>query len=462
VSSFYISAAHKSSGKTTLSIGLCGALTQQGYSVQAFKKGPDYIDPLWLGKASGRACYNLDFFTTPHAEIASLYQQKASLSQISLIEGNKGLYDGMSVGGEDSNAAMASFLQVPVILVIDCNGITRGIAPLLHGYLNFTDAPVFAGVILNKVAGPRHQEKLEAAVREYTDLCIIGAVRKSSDMQIEERHLGLIPSNEKQASEKIIARLSALVADQVDLSFFTPALKTHNPAVIETPARIVETQCRIGIFQDAAFGFYYPDDLEVLQKCGAELVSIDALADTALPDVDGIFIGGGFPETHLAELSANHSLMSALREYVENNGVVYAECGGLMYLCNDISWQGSTAKMVGLVPGNVIMSKKPQGRGYIKLAETDKMPWPVIDGESTAEISAHEFHYSRIEGLTEDSDYAYEVLRGTGITGKQDGFIYRNLLANYAHMRNVGNNHWAERFISKVIAVKNSTEVENV
>ena len=461
MSQIYISAAHKSSGKTTVTIGLCAALREKGLTVQAFKKGPDYIDPLWLSQASGRNCYNLDFFTTPADEIRKSFIQQRQDAEIAIVEGNKGLFDGMDLHGADSNAAMAQLLETPVVLVINTLGITRGVAPLLLGYQAFAGAPEIAGVILNNIAGARHESKLIAVVEEYTDIPVVGAVRRNALMNIDERHLGLIPSNEQQESLSIINQISEQIKQQVDLELFQSlaVAGAQEPAVETVAVSENKTSCKIGIFRDAAFGFYYPDDLEVLRQAGGELVDIDAIHDTSLPEVDGLFIGGGFPETHMQELSDNQALLQAVRRFIEQDGVVYAECGGLMYLSRSLTWGDKNCKMCGIIPGDVVMHEKPQGRGYIKLLETDKMPWPKVVA-SEGELSAHEFHYSSLENMPEDVDYVYEVTRGHGIDGKHDGFLYRNLLANYAHMRNVGNNHWAERFIAQVQAVKrNATEV---
>lgn len=458
MSQLYISAAHKSSGKTTVTLGLCAALANKGHQVQAFKKGPDYIDPLWLSQASGRACYNLDFYTTPADQIEQLYRNKSLQADISIIEGNKGLYDGMDLYGSDSNAALATLLQVPVVLVINTQGITRGVAPLLNGYTAFDGAPQISGVILNNIAGQRHESKLVSVVEEYTDIPVVGCVRRSSELVIDERHLGLIPSNEKSESQLIINRIASIIEQQVDLDRFVSmgadAINPQNVIKTSPGKAVTDGNCnhvKIGVFQDASFGFYYADDLETLASCGAELVPVDALHDRVLPDVDALFIGGGFPETHMQALSANKEFMDQVRDFIENYGVVYAECGGLMYLSQSLTWNDKECRMCGVIPGRTVMHKKPQGRGYIRLAEKGNMPWP---GSQSEELAAHEFHYSSLEGMPENCDYAYQVVRGHGIDGHNDGYVYKNLLANYAHMRNVGNNHWAERFIAQIVKVR--------
>ncbi|WP_028487965.1 cobyrinate a,c-diamide synthase [Thiothrix lacustris] len=452
----FISATHKSSGKTTVSIGLCAALRAQGSIVQPFKKGPDYIDPLWLGAASGRACHNLDFNTMTPDEIIQTVQRYSLNTDIALIEANKGLYDGMALDGSDSNAAIAKLTRSPVVLVVDTRGMTRGIAPLLLGYQAFDHDINIAGIIFNRVGGARHAAKLRESVEYHTDINVLGAVQNNPEMEIEERHLGLMPSNESGEAEAQIARIRDLVAEQVDLGLLRGIAATAEEGVCNTPLRsegrgVLHTPSshsllRIGICQDPAFGFYYPGDLEALQQAGAELVPVNTLTDTALPDIDGLFIGGGFPETHMQQLAANVAMRESIRTAIDNGLPTYAECGGLMYLSRSLVWNGQQAAMVGIIPGDAVMHPKPQGRGYVKLQETADMPWP--GGNMTHTINAHEFHYSRLENLTATGKFAYRMQRGTGIDGQHDGWIYRHLLASYTHMRDTSQFHWAQRFVA--------------
>jgi len=270
-----ISAAHKSSGKTTLSIGLCAAFRQQGLSVQPFKKGPDYIDPLWLGRATGRPCHNLDFYTMPHSEILQTLQQQSAGADMVLIEGNKGLYDGLDIEGSNSNAALASLTQTPVILVIDVQGMTRGIAPLILGYQAFDKEVYIAGVILNQIRGDRHEAKLRAVIEHYTDVPVVGSVHHNPELAITERHLGLIPSNENHEAEQKIQAIGACSRQQVDLSALQD-IAGQAPAL--TPTRITTEQIekptpdvRIGVAMDEAFGFYYPGDFQAMEAAGGRL-----------------------------------------------------------------------------------------------------------------------------------------------------------------------------------------------
>ena len=454
MSHLLISAAHKSSGKTTISIGLCAALTSMGKIVQPFKKGPDYIDPLWLGRATGRACHNLDFYTMQREEIQSVFVKQSKGSDIQLIEGNKGLYDGLDLDGSNSNAALATLFHAPVILVIDARGMTRGIAPLILGYQAFDKDINIGGVILNQLGGSRHESKLRNVIEHYTDVKVLGAVQRDPRLNIDERHLGLMPSNEfEQVSEKI-ELLSNAVKEQVnleqviELAASAPAVDKSN--VIEITSRPKVDGLKIGVVKNEAFGFYYPGDLQAFEDCSVELVEIDTITDKTLPEIDGLFIGGGFPETMLTELEANEAIRQSIKLAIDNGLPTYAECGGLMYLARNISWQGKTAKMVGCIPADVIMNEKPQGRGYVQLQATEKFNWPMGDAEREHQISAHEFHYSSLEGLSEDSDFAFDVKRGVGITGKKDGYRYKNLLACYSHMRDSRQNHWVSRFVQYV------------
>ncbi len=459
-----ISAAHKSSGKTTLSIGLAAALTKQNQKVQTFKKGPDYIDASWLQKASARPCYNLDFNTMSTDEIKDLYALKNAGSDISIVEANKGLYDGVHTDGSDCNAAIAQLLSLPIIMVLDSAGITRGIAPLLLGYQAFDTNIHIAGVILNKVASARHESKLIASIEAYTDISVIGVIRRNPDLQIAERHLGLIPGNEQSLAKKKIETIAKIVAADVDLNRFTEIalaqqeLKTDqlvdNKAVDLNLITNVTVDLKIGVFRDAAFGFYYPDDLEALQAGGAELVEINALQDNKLPEVDALFIGGGFPETHAEQLQQNHSLRLDVKTRIENGMPAYAECGGLMYLCHRIIWQEKSYSMVGVINADARMHQKPQGRGYTILSANENYPWNNPHTDSLDSIPAHEFHYSSLENIDPGIRYAYTVKRGYGVDGKHDGIIYKNCLASYTHLRNTSTNHWCERFLSFVRSIK--------
>ena len=461
-----------------VSVGLCAALNKRGYAVQPFKKGPDYIDPMWLSLASGHACRNLDLYLMERDDIVATFARHSA--EVNLVEGNKGLYDGLALDGSNSNAALAKLLDLPVILVIDARGMTRGIAPLILGYQAFDPDINIAGVILNNLGGSRHEAKLRAVIEHYTNVPVVGAIHHDERLSIIERHLGLMPSNESPAAKEKIQQIGAAIAEQVNLDHLL-ALSQKLPLNVPHKAEISPLpggeKVRIGIAQDRAFGFYYADDMDALVAAGAELVPFDALRDAHLPKVDALYIGGGFPETCAAELQANSSLRAEIKQVIESGMPTYAECGGLMYLSRGIEYQGHVFQMVGAIPGDVKMHDKPIGRGYVHLKENEAHPWPRPDShlakkspvsktpslslsptqagaradeKSNALIFAHEFHYSSLENLPADSRYAYRVERGYGIDGVRDGLILYNLLASYTHLRTIGSCYWATRFTAFV------------
>lgn len=454
MSRLLISAAHKSSGKTTVSIGLCAALRARGLAVQPFKKGPDYIDPMWLAQASGRPCYNLDFYIQSRDEIRQSFVRHATGADIALVEGNKGLYDGLDLDGSNSNAELSKVLKLPVVLVLDTRGVIRGVAPLLLGYQAFDRDVNIAGVILNNVGGARHESKLRAVVEHYTDIPVLGAVHHDASLQILERHLGLVPANEQSEAQAHIDEVGRNIAAHVDLDRLIEVARSApmlEPPEITPFMASADAPMKIAIAQDEAFGFYYADDLEALRAAGAELVAFNTLRDAHLPDADALFLGGGFPESFSRELAANRSLREEIRNAIEAGLPTYAECGGLMYLSRSLTWKDATHDMVGVIPGDVVMHPKPVGRGYVRLQETPAFPWPT-EADAAAgtprEVKAHEFHYSSLENLPEGLTYAYEVKRGHGIDGKHDGLVYKNLLASYTHLRGTAGNDWPARFVA--------------
>ncbi len=457
-----ISAAHKSSGKTMVSIGLCAALAARGHKVQPYKKGPDYIDPMWLSQAAGRACRNLDLYLMENDDVAATFARHAS--EVNLVEGNKGLYDGLALDGSNSNAALAKLLDLPVFLVIDARGMTRGIAPLILGYQAFDRDIRIAGVILNNLGGRRHESKLRQVIEHYTDVPVIGAIQHDERLSIVERHLGLMPSNESIAAQAKVRQIGEAIAEQVDLDRLLELSKKEPlpvPRTAEVLPMPVSEKVKIAIARDRAFGFYYADDLDALQAAGAELVPFDALNDAHLPDVDGLYIGGGFPEACAVELEANSSLRGEIRQAIEGGLPAYAECGGLMYLSRGIEYEGRHCEMVGAIPGDVTMHAKPIGRGYVHLREDAAHPWPRPNGPAR-QIKAHEFHYSSLDNLPPDTRFAYHVERGHGIDGERDGLLVYNLMASYTHLRTIGSCYWATRFVSFVRRCKEQRTSDNL
>ena len=456
MSAFYLSAAHKSSGKTMLTMGLSAAIRERGLNIQTFKKGPDYIDPIWLNLASGKHCHNLDFYTSSNDFIQTQYYHYSANQDMVLVEGNKGLHDGVAVDGSDSNAALAKLLNLPVILIIDTIGITRGIAPLLCGYQFFDPEVTIAGVILNKVGGSRHQSKLTRAIETYTDVPVLGSINRDKSLELCERHLGLVPGNEYgKDSQKIIQLWRDRVNHDIDVDSLINS-DTSKPDILglQFYKPSIKHDLRIAIARDAVFGFYYPADLERFASLGVTLVDFDTTIDCRLPDdIDGLFIGGGFPENNINVISSNRSLLSDIKEKIKSGLPTYAECGGLMYLCRSIEYENQKKPMVGVIEADAVMHEKPQGRGYVRLTARNTHPW-CSDQSGNMSIQAHEFHYSSLINCEDSFNYAYRVDRGHGIDGYNDGIMIHNLLASYSHLRHTDACPWVDQFVNFVSSRK--------
>ena len=476
--SFYLSATRKSSGKTTLSLGLCRALANRSWKVQTFKKGPDYIDSMWLTRASHRPCINLDFNTMGQEELLQRYAHYNQGADISIIEGNKGLYDGLDLLGRDSNAELCRVVHAPVILVIDAQGMTRGVAPLRMGYQQFDDSIEFAGVVFNRTGGERHERKLREVTEHYTDFNVLGCIPNQRKEMVAERHMGLVTDLEIPWADSYIDRLATLVSDHVDVHRLIDDVdlagrsrrydaKINNGGAADQPAksqrysrRLTRLQSSlssfpitIGIARDSAFCFYYQDDLDAMVEAGVDIIEFNTLCDAQLPEVDGIFIGGGFPETHAQALEANTAMRQSLREFAELGKPIYGECGGLMYLSRSISWASQEYEMVGLIPADTVFHERPVGRGYVKIVMNEHHPWARRNEEDSGSedpIQAHEFHYSSLENMEPDLRYGYQTLRGHGIDGKRDGLVVGNVVASYAHLRHSDHHPWVFDFIDQI------------
>jgi cobyrinic acid a,c-diamide synthase len=440
-----ISAPHRSSGKSTVTIGLTAALAGRGMKVQPFKKGPDFIDPMWHEAASGRQSHNLDLYMMGPETVMKSFQRHAAPADISVIEGNMGLYDGVDMEGSDSTAGLARLLKSPVLLVVDCKGMTRGIAPLVKGFENFEPGTNVAGVILNNVRGARHERKLRDAVERYCEAKVLGALPHDEDMEIAMRHLGLVPLKEDMGLVTAVGAMKRVVEENVDMDAVlriargAPGLPEVDIETIAYPA----PEVRIGVAMDRAFTFYYPENLEALRAAGARIVPFSPVADDKLPDVDALYIGGGFPEMHMKALEKNVSMRHAVRAAAERGMPVYAECGGLMYLCRSIYWMGMRCEMAGVFQCDISMSARPAGHGYVVLEPTGRGAWPAMEGK----VLAHEFHHSSIERLGE-VEFAFDVIRGKGIDGSHDGMTYKNVLAAYTHIHSLATPGWARQFVS--------------
>jgi len=442
------------SGKTTLSLGLVAAWRQRVGEVVPFKKGPDYIDAGWLALAAGQPCYNLDPYMMSGEQILDSFWQHVQNAEAAVIEGNRGLFDGMDADGSCSTAELAKLLQAPVLLVVDGTMVTRTAAAAVLGCQHLDPEVAIQGVVLNRVAGPRHQEMLKTTIERYCRVPVVGAIPKLKEDDFPERHMGLVTALEHpEAREAIFARIQVVeryldlekvltIADQA------PPL-TWEPVYPRKRASKAYRQPTIGIIRDSAFQFYYPENLEALERRGASLVTINALQDTFLPELDGLYIGGGFPETHAEQLAANDQLRKSLRSAIEAGLPVYAECGGLMYLGRNLEIEGKTYPMVQALPMDFRLEQKPQGHGYTELEVVNTNPFYPVG----TTLRGHEFHYSRVTRFELNPEsLAFAMRRGSGILDRKDGVCYKNTLATYSHVHAIGTPEWAEGLIRRALA----------
>lgn len=453
------------SGKTTLSIGITRALRDLGLNVVCFKKGPDYIDAGWLAMSSGRDCYNLDSYLIPGDKTFHSFCIHSRDADIAIVEGNRGLYDGVDARGTYSTAELAKILKSPVLLILDCAKVTRTMAPIVQGLIGFDSEVAIRGVILNNIFGQRHETVIRDALDEYTDVRVIGALRRLKK-DLPERHMGLTPHHEHPDVEKIIESMGRVVREDtdidalVDISRESPDLEVeedlqlydHNSpldskslSTEEAPG--LESACpevRIGIIRDTAFQFYYPENFSALTASGAEVVEISAIDETALPDVDALYIGGGFPETNAIYLSENRSFMASLKDAVERGLPVYAECGGLMYLGREIEYRGRLYRMSGVLPLSFVMDTAPSAHGYTVIEVSSDNPF----FEKGTTLKGHEFHYSRVTDYGGGLKMAFRMKRGKGITGDTGGVTYKNVLATYTHLHALGSPQWSEGLVA--------------
>lgn len=454
-----IAAPHGRSGKTTATIGLLSALKTGGYRVQPYKKGPDFIDPSWMTRITGRPCRNLDSFLMDRETIRASFARSALDADIAVVEGAMGLFDGVDLEGSGSTAEIAKIIGAPVLLVVDTTRMTRSVAALVSGYMHFDPGVRVAGVILNKVARPRHERMLRASLEHYCGIPVLGVIPKGKKFNIPDRHLGLVPAAEDEALAVEVDAAGQAAGDYLDLPGIMEIARQAGPVpaghpLLDVPVmrrpglaglRPAAPRARVGVFWDRAFTFYYPENLEALAAAGAELVPVDALRDDRLPGVDAVYIGGGFPEMFAAELAANEGLHRDLRERIEAGLPVYAECGGLMYLGRRLIWNGREYNFSGALPFDVTMVDKPQGHGYITLRVVGGNPYFPA---GTA-VRGHEFHHSRVVNLESGKvGFAFRVTRGYGIDGTRDGMVYKNVLACYTHLHALSCPGWAEKLVA--------------
>jgi cobyrinic acid a,c-diamide synthase len=426
-------------GKTTATVALIGALRARGLKVAAFKCGPDYLDPTYHKRASGVRSHNLDGWMMGHDAVVATFARASAGADIAVIEGMMGLFDSATPSGDDgSTAQIAKWLGAPVLLVADASGVARTIAAIAAGFARFDPAVRVAGMICNRVGSRGHLELLRAARPEVP---IVGGFPASAELAFPERHLGLLMADEATAPQRLIDGWSRLAAEWLELDViveiarFAPALNTgRGRDSIEIHS--AQRQSRIGIAYDDAFHFYYEDNLNRLRTLGAELVYFSPIHDRELPEVAGLYFGGGYPEAHARELSANATMLAAIRDFAARGGTIYAECGGLMYLSDGVrTLDGAQWPMAAIVPGVAVMSDRLQALGYVEV-ETRA---DSILGPAQTRFRGHQFRYSTLEGADRGGrvECIYNVAPRWGGAPFAEGYRSRNVLASYVHA------HWA-------------------
>lgn len=451
-----IAALKGGAGKTFLTVGLAAALRARGLSPSVFKKGPDYIDAGWLGLAAGCNCHNLDSYLFDDRVVTTSFLRRAKERQIALVEGNRGLFDGVDAEGSFSTAALAKLLAAPVVLVIDATKVTRTAAAMVIGCRTLDPGVDLHAVILNRVAGPRHERVLRDSIEEAAGVPVIGSVSKLAVTSFPQRHLGLLPLYEHPGAKEFISEAAGIVERCIDLERLTSIAFAATPLEVDydwkrEPNRSTSSGIRIGVLRDSAFQFYYPENLEALTSSGADLAIVSALDHVPLPDIDGLYIGGGFPETHAERLSENHVFKESLRSAVAAGLPVYAECGGLIYLSRQLRVDDCVYPMVGALPGTAVLERKPQGHGYIKVEVVRANPFYPVG----TQLTGHEFHYSYVTGVGGDrASYTFKVLRGHGIDGAQDGLCCGSVLGTYVHVHALGAPLWAEGILNRARAFR--------
>ena len=448
------------SGKTVLSLGLAASWREKGLQVAPFKKGPDFIDAGWLALAAGRSCHNLDPFMMNEIQILRSFFSRSRAADICLIEGNRGLFDGLDREGCCSTAELGRLLQCPIIIIVDVTMTTRTAAALVMGCQKFEPGLKIAGVVLNRVAGSRQEALVRNSIEHYCNVPVLGAVPKLKEGYFPERHMGLVPHQESGQAERAIAWARGIVEENLDLEALEEISKGAGPLDMDAPGPEEEPlvppgeeAVRVGFIRDRSFWFYYPENLEQIRSLGAGLLELNAMEDRDMPDLDALYIGGGFPETQAPILAGNRSFRAALKGQIEKGLPVYAECGGLMFLGEELRVGENRYPMAGVLPVTFFLEKKPQGHGYTVLEVTDKNPYFPI-GET---LRGHEFHYSR-PVINEPGDLrtVFRVLRGHGMDGRRDGLCRKNVLATYTHLHSAGNPFWGRRFIQNALYLRKS------
>ena len=431
-----IAGISSSVGKTTVTVGLARALRARGLRVAVFKCGPDYLDPTYHARAADAPCHNLDGWMMGREAVVATFAHASRGADIALLEGVMGLFDGASpMGEEGSTAEVAKWLKAPVLLVCDASGMARSIAALARGFAAFDADLELAGVICNRIGSRSHLDLLRKATGGAPP--IMGGLPKEEALAFPERHLGLHTADRGAVPDSLLSAWGERVAEWFDLETILALARTAQP-LAESPTTdrtVVEgVDCRIGLAFDEAFHFYYEDNLRRLENLGAEIVRFSPVRDSRLPDVDGLYFGGGYPEVHAEALSQNTPMLKDVAAFAANGGPVYAECGGLMYLSTGIrTLGGHLYPMAGLIPGEAVMCERLQSMGYVEVETQERS----VLGPAGLRFRGHQFRYSELRGASDDLDRVYTVRRRRSGEVLREGYRAGSILASYVHA------HWA-------------------
>ncbi len=422
-------------GKTTTTLALARGFASQGLRVALFKCGPDYLDPTYHARATGRPSHNLDGWMMGREAVLSTFERGTRDADIAIVEGVMGLFDGLSPTSDRcSTAEIAKWLEAPVLAVVDASGMARTVAAIAHGLGTFDPDLRLAGVVCNRVGSQGHLDLLREASR---DIRVVGGLPRDEEVRFPERHLGLHTADAKTLPDVTLERLGALAREWLGLDVVAELARGAGPLPEVTRSRDEGPRipCRIGIAWDEAFHFYYDDNLRRLEDLGATLVRFSPLRDHALPDVDGVYLGGGYPEVHAEVLAANDSMRSSLRAFAEGGGPVYAECGGLRYLARAIrTLDGHAHAMVGVFEGEAVMKEKLVALGYVEVETQTRS----LLGPAGLRFRGHQFRYSELAPAPgAPPPDAYSVRRGRGNDASSEGYRRARVLASYVHA------HWA-------------------
>ena len=451
-----IAGTHSGVGKTTVTLGIMSALVKKGLTVQGFKAGPDYIDPSHHTFVTGNASRNLDTWIMGNGACCELFERSAVSADISVVEGVMGLYDGSIDGtGIGSSAHLAKVLKVPVILVINAKGMAQSAGAVVLGYKVYDKDVEVSGVIVNNVASDTHYNCIKKSIEEKSSVSVLGYIKQDRELTIPERYLGLIPFTERKNGSLLYEKLGEMVLRTVDIDGLLKVAHSADdfPDYHKAIFQNVEScfDIRMAVARDEAFCFYYQDDIELFESLGVRINYFSPLHDKRIPDkVDGVYLGGGFPELYAGRLMENKSMRDSILETSLKGTILYGECGGLMYLLEKlIDTEGRVFTMCGIVKGSCRMEKRRQGLGYITVHA--RCGTAICNRDDV--FRAHEFHWSRLVDVPEETVFAYETRKSNGKRQGLDGIYIKNILASYAHIHFSSNPKLAKNLLSTMAKV---------